>query len=209
MNHVKQFRAAGRPPEKASKALIMLHGRGANADDILLLRSDLLVDDFYVVAPQATNNTWYPYSFLAPIQQNEPWLSSALDMVNEIILDIVKAGIPSDRIYLLGFSQGACLTMEFAARHAQKWGGVIAFTGGLIGDKIYHENYKGNFRGTKVFIGNSDKDPHVPLVRSEESRKLMEEMGAPVTLKIYPGMPHTVNENEIDTVNELFFNTNS
>jgi len=142
---------------------------------------------------------------MTPIHQNEPWLSSALDLLNSIVADINKAGITSDRIYLLGFSQGACLTLEFATRNARQWGGVTAFTGGLIGDRIYTENYKGDFGGTRVFIGNSDKDPHVPLARTEESRRVMEERGAIVTLKIYPNMAHTINENEIEMVNEMFF----
>jgi len=205
MGHTRQLTEAGLPINKASKALIMLHGRGAGAMDILSLRSQFRVDEFYIVAPQATNATWYPFSFMTPIHQNEPWLSSALDLLNSIVADINKAGITSDRIYLLGFSQGACLTLEFATRNARQWGGVTAFTGGLIGDRIYTENYKGDFGGTRVFIGNSDKDPHVPLARTEESRRVMEERGAIVTLKIYPNMAHTINENEIEMVNEMFF----
>jgi len=205
MGHTRQLTEAGLPINKASKALIMLHGRGAGAMDILSLRSQFRVDEFYIVAPQATNATWYPFSFMTPIHQNEPWLSSALDLLNSIVGDINKAGIASDKIYLLGFSQGACLTLEFATRNARQWGGVVAFTGGLIGDRIYTENYKGDFQGTKVFIGNSDKDPHVPLARTEESRRVMEKRGAIVTLKIYPNMPHTIIEDEIEVVNEMFF----
>jgi len=205
MGHTRQLTEAGLPINKASKALIKLHGRGAGAMDILSLRSQFRVDEFYIVAPQATNATWYPFSFMTPIHQNEPWLSSALDLLNSIVGDINKAGIASDKIYLLGFSQGACLTLEFATRNARQWGGVVAFTGGLIGDRIYTENYKGDFQGTKVFIGNSDKDPHVPLARTEESRRVMEKRGAIVTLKIYPNMPHTIIEDEIEVVNEMFF----
>lgn len=204
--HAKQNVEAGLPLEKASKALIMLHGRGSTAQDILSLQNHFDLDGFYIVAPQATNNTWYPYSFLAPVHQNEPWLSSALDLLSAIVMDLHDAGIHSDKIYLLGFSQGACLTLEFAARNAQKWGGVIAFTGGLIGDKISQEKYKGDFGGSKAFIGNSDKDPHVPQARSEESQKLMEKMGANVTLRIYQDMAHTINRDEIKSVNEIFFN---
>jgi len=205
MGHTRQLTETGLPISKASKALIMLHGRGAGAMDILSLRNEFRLDDFYIVAPQATNATWYPFSFMTPIHQNEPWLSSALDLLNSIVGDINKAGIASDKIYLLGFSQGACLTLEFATRNARQWGGVVAFTGGLIGDRIYTENYKGDFQGTKVFIGNSDKDPHVPLARTEESRRVMEKRGAIVTLKIYPNMPHTIIEDEIEVVNEMFF----
>jgi len=205
MGHTRQLTETGLPISKASKALIMLHGRGAGAMDILSLRNEFRLDDFYIVAPQATNATWYPFSFMTPIHQNEPWLSSALDLLNSIVGDINKAGIASDKIYLLGFSQGACLTLEFATRNARQWGGVVAFTGGLIGDRIYTENYKGDFQGTKVFIGNSDKDPHVPLARTEESRRVMEKRGAIVTLKIYPNMPHTIIEDEIEVVNEMCF----
>lgn len=205
MTHTKQLTEVGRPLSKASKALIMIHGRGANAGGILSLRNEFALEEFYIVAPQATNSTWYPLSFMAPIQQNEPWLSSALSLLQGIVRDINDAGIESQKIYLMGFSQGACLTLEFATRNSQKWGGVIAYTGGLIGDKIYTENYQGDFNRTKVFIGNSDIDPHVPLARTEESRDLMKKLGAEVTLKIYPSMPHTINEDEIETVSRLFF----
>lgn len=205
MEHTLHLKEAGLPLTKASKALIMLHGRGASASDILSLAGQFQLNDFYIVAPQATNSTWYPFSFLAPIRQNEPWLTSALALLNQITDTILNAGIPSENVYILGFSQGACLTLEYATRKAQRWGGVIAFTGGLIGDKIYKENYKGDFNGTKVFIGNSDIDPHVPLNRTEESAMLMKERGAEVTLKIYPNMPHTITTSEIKTVNELFF----
>ena len=204
MAHTKQLVEAGLSLGIASKALILIHGRGASAHSILSLTNEFSLEEFYIVAPQATNSAWYPLSFMSPIQQNEPWLTSALDLLKEIALDINKAGIESDKIYLMGFSQGACLTLEFATRNAQKWGGVIAFTGGLIGDRIYEANYRGDFNGTKVFIGNSDKDPHVPLARTE-SRGVMEKLGAEVTLKIYPNMSHTKNENEIETVSRHFF----
>jgi phospholipase/carboxylesterase len=195
--HARQVIEAGIPVAKASKALLMLHGRGATAQDILSLTNELPLDDFYVVAPQATNFTWYPFSFLEPVSRNEPWLSSALHLIRDIIHDINKAGIPSEKIFILGFSQGACLTLEFASRNATRWGGVFAFTGGLIGDVINRTNYVGNFAKTPVFIGNSDSDPHVPLTRTEESAAVMKEMGALVTVKIYPQMPHTVNRDEI------------
>src|SRR3982751_3875861 len=142
--HTKNLITSGVHLSAASKALIMLHGRGAHARDILSLADYLDVKDFALVAPQATNNTWYPYSFLAPPAQNEPWLSSALSILNEVVNDIVDQGVNKENIYFLGFSQGACLTLEFVTRNAKKWGGVIAFTGGLIGDKIYGENYTGD-----------------------------------------------------------------
>ena len=195
--HSKQLVEAGLPLAKASRALIMLHGRGATAQDILTLLHDLPLKDYYVVAPQATNYTWYPHSFLAPVSQNEPWLSSGLHLLRDIVQDINGAGIDSERIFVLGFSQGACLTLEFTTRKATKWGGVIAFTGGLIGEVINRSNYRGDFRGTSVFIGNSDRDPHVPLARTQETAAIMKEMGGAVTTKIYPSMPHTINQDEI------------
>jgi phospholipase/carboxylesterase len=205
MAHRLQLTESGLPLTEASRALIMVHGRGSSAWDILSLAKEFRLDDFYIVAPQATNSTWYPFSFLAPIQQNEPWLTSALDVLNQITATILNAGIPPERIYVLGFSQGACLTLEFASRNPREWGGVIAFTGGLIGDKIYKENYNGDFKRAKVFIANSDNDPHVPLKRSEESAMLMEKMGADVRLKIYPNMAHTITASEIKSVSEWFF----
>jgi phospholipase/carboxylesterase len=201
--HTKQLVEAGLPIGRASKALVMLHGRGATAQDILSLHHELPVDKYYVVAPQATNFTWYPHSFLAPASQNEPWLSSALHLLREITHDIAKAGIPSERTYILGFSQGACLTLEFATRNAMKWGGVIAFTGGLIGEIVNKSNYSGDFAKTKVFIGNSDNDPHVPLIRTQESAAIMKEMGADVTLKTYPLLPHTINRDEISMASAI------
>jgi phospholipase/carboxylesterase len=208
MAHAKQLFEAGLSMNQASKAIIMIHGRGAQASDILSLHSEFSLDEFYIVAPQATNFTWYPYSFLAPVRQNEPWLTSAINLISDIVDDLRKSGINSNKVWLLGFSQGACLTLEFASRNARKWGGVIAFTGGLIGDKLYPENYSGNFDGTKVFIGNSDKDPHVPMSRSQDSAKIMEGLGADVKLKIYPNLPHMINQDEIETVNAMFFKGN-
>lgn len=204
--HKKNLRFAGRPLNQASNALIMLHGRGAPAEDILGLASHLSVDEFALVAPQATQHTWYPYSFLAPPRENEPWLSSALALVDGIVSDVNTAGIASEHIYFCGFSQGACLTLEYVTRHARKWGGIAAFTGGLIGDKIYHENYDGDFQGTPVFIGSADPDPHVPVARVHETSGLLKAMHATVYEQIYPGMGHTINEDEIDRVNRLIFN---
>ena len=195
--HTKNLITSGVHLSAASKALIMLHGRGAHARDILSLADYLDVEDFALVAPQATNNTWYPYSFLAPPAQNEPWLSSALSIVKETVADLNKAGITGENIYLLGFSQGACLTLEFAARNATKYGGIIAFTGGLIGDRIYPENYAGNFASTPVFIGSSNPDFHVPVERVYATTNILKNMGAAVTEKIYNNMGHTINEDEL------------
>jgi phospholipase/carboxylesterase len=205
--HQKEIISSGKKLAEARKVLIMLHGRGASAEDILRLAPYLNVEDFALLAPQATNYTWYPYSFLVPRSQNEPWLSSALELLNEITKDVNQAGIPNNQIYFLGFSQGACLTLEFITRNAQRWGGAVAFTGGLIGDKIDKENYKGNFEGTPVFIGTSDPDPHVPVARVKESTSLLNAMHAAVTEKVYPNIGHTIAEDEIEKANQLVFNT--
>ena len=203
--HTKNIITGGASLKEAEKVLIMLHGRGANAEDIMSISDYLNLPNTHVIAPQATNNAWYPYSFLAPRQQNEPWLSSALQLLKEILSSIITAGLKSQQVFILGFSQGACLTLEFATGNAQPFGGVVAFTGGLIGDILKEENYTGNFQKTKVFIGNSDKDPHVPMARSEESKIIMDRLGAEVTLKIYPGMLHTINEDELNWVNQNIF----
>lgn len=203
MNHTKQVLEAGVSLKEARNALIMIHGRGGTADDILTLKEELSLEDYYIAAPQATNNTWYPYSFLVPVEENEPWLSSALSLLNQLVSDITKEGINSGSIFILGFSQGACLALEYAARYAQNWGGVIAFTGGLIGSKLVPDIYKGDLSDTMVFIGNSDIDPHVPLSRSEVSKRIMEGLGARVNLKIYPNMAHTINGDEIHQANKI------
>jgi phospholipase/carboxylesterase len=203
--HTKNLVWSGKKPEEASKALIMIHGRGASAEDILTLSEHLNVTDFALLAPQATNHTWYPYSFMAPPAENEPWLSSALTVLKETVDEVIAKGINTGNIYFLGFSQGACLTLEFVTRNATRYGGVIAFTGGLIGDKLYPENYKGDFGGTSIFIGTSDPDPHVPVERVNDSATLLEKMNATVTKKIYMNMGHTINQDEIRAVNEIIF----
>jgi phospholipase/carboxylesterase len=203
--HKKNIVTAGKPLELAAKVLIMLHGRGASAEDILSMSSYLTVKDYALIAPQATNNTWYPYSFVAPTAQNEPYLSSALAVLNEVVEDLIDRGITAENIYFMGFSQGACLALEFVARHAIKYGGVAAFSGGLIGDMIYAENYKGNFDGTPVFIGSSNPDSHIPVTRVRESTNVLKSMGAEVTERLYPNMGHTINEDEIQLANTLVF----
>ena len=201
--HKKEFITAGQSLETASKVLIMMHGRGGSAEDILGLSDHLQVKDFAIVAPKATNNTWYPYSFLMPPQQNEPWLSSALQVIKEIINDLVAKGVTQELIYFLGFSQGACLTLEFVTRNATRFGGVVALTGGLIGDKIYEQNYVGNFDGTKIFIGTSAPDPHVPVQRVHDSELILRKLNAAVTVKVYKGMGHTINQDELDAANMI------
>jgi Predicted esterase len=194
--HTKQIVYAGIDPDDASKALIMLHGRGADARDFLGLAQHLQVEEFALLAPQATNNTWYPYSFLAPRVQNEPWLSSALSLLNELVADVQAKGIAAGNIYLLGFSQGACLALEFAASHPASYGGVIAFTGGLMGDRL--PTYRGDLAGTPVFIGTSDPDMHVPVDRVHETADVLTGMHAKVVKKIYKHMGHTIIEDEIN-----------
>lgn len=201
--HIKALVAEGKSLTEARKVLIMVHGRGGNANDILSLSAHLELKDFAMLAPQATNNEWYPYSFLAPPSKNEPWLSSALNVLDETVNDIVALGFTSSDIFFLGFSQGACLVLEYVARHAKKYGGVIAFTGGLIGDKLYRENYSGDFESTAVFIGTSDPDAHVPVERVNETSGILENMHASVTQKVYSNMGHTINQDEINEANSI------
>ena len=203
--HKKDLVTAGIPREKATKVLIMLHGRGADAQDILSMSSYLNVKDYHLIAPQATNNTWYPFSFMTPPAQNEPWLSSALSLLQDVRNDLNNTGITSENIYFMGFSQGACLTLEFVSRNATRYGGVAAFTGGLIGDKINTENYSGDFDGTPVFIGTSNPDPHIPVERVHATTGILKKMNASVTEKVYDNMGHTINEDEINNANTLVF----
>lgn len=205
--HQKHIITAGKEWNKDRKVLIMIHGRGGSAQDILSLSSYLDVADFTLLAPQATNNTWYPYSFLAPPAQNEPWLSSALALLKEMVDELTSKGVPTENIYFLGFSQGACLTLEFVSRNANRYGGVAAFTGGLIGDKIYRDNYQGDFQGTPIFLGTSNPDPHVPAERVYATSNILKEMNAAVTEKVYEGMGHTINQDEMDNANKLVFTT--
>jgi len=205
--HQKNVLKAGKSIDQANKALVLLHGRGATAQDILSLSGYLTVEGYALVAPQATNHTWYPYSFLAPAAQNEPWLSSAIDLVGSVVADLEAQGIASENIYLLGFSQGACLTLEFAARKAKRYGGLVAFTGGLIGDTLDLSRYSGDFAGTPVFLGTSDPDMHVPVSRVLESAQQLRAMNAEVTEKIYTNMGHTISDDEVREVNRLIFNT--
>jgi phospholipase/carboxylesterase len=203
--HSKELQISGKSLTEADNVMILLHGRGASAEDILSISQYFLIDNFALFAPQATNHSWYPFSFLSPPQQNEPWLSSALQLIKDIVKDINEGGINSDKIFFLGFSQGSCLALEYTARNAERYGGIIAFTGGLIGDKIYSENYKGDFQSTPVFIGTSDPDPHVPLERVQSTAKILKQMNADVTLKVYKNMGHKISQDEIDIVNKMMF----
>lgn len=207
--HQKQVISEGRPLNETGKALIMIHGRGASAESILSLADHLPVTDFTLFAPQATNHSWYPYSFMAPVAQNQPALDSALTQLKGLVTEILDQGISSEQIYLLGFSQGACLTAEFATRNAQKLGGLIIFTGGLVGQQLDTQNYQGNFAGTPVLITTGDPDPHVPVSRVEETEKIMGAMGATLTKRIYKGRPHTILAEEIKLAHEILVKTTS
>ncbi|WP_316847139.1 alpha/beta hydrolase [Pedobacter psychrodurus] len=202
---MKDIIKAGKSFGQAEKVLVMIHGRGGTAEDILSMAEYLNVSNFALVAPQAINNTWYPQSFLVPRAANEPSLSDALNTIKEAVLDLEKAGFSKEQIYFLGFSQGACLTLDFVATNAARYGGVVAFTGGLIGEQVDHRNYHGDFDGTPIFIGSSDPDMHVPVSRVKESTVLLEEMGAQVTEIIYDNMGHTISQAEITQVNKLIF----
>ena len=203
--HSKQISIGGIPAANAKAALIMIHGRGASADDIMRLASRLNVKDMALYAPQATNNSWYPYSFMAPVQENEPALSSALDVINQVVEQAIEYGISADKIYFLGFSQGACLTLEYIARNAKRFGGAVAFTGGLIGEELELKNYTGDFAGTPVLITTGDPDMHVPLSRVNESVNVLKGLNANVTLKVYKGRPHTISFEELSLANEHIF----
>jgi phospholipase/carboxylesterase len=201
----QSVRTAGQSLATATKALIMLHGRGSSSADILSLAPALRVAGFALLAPQAPQSSWYPNSFLAPLALNEPRLSSALQLLQELVASLESQGIAKENIYFLGFSQGACLTLEFVARTATRYGGVVAFTGGLLGDKIYPEHYSGNFGGTPIFIGTSDPDFHVPVERVRASTALLTQLGAHVTERVYPNMGHTISQEEIELANSLIF----
>jgi predicted esterase len=180
--------------------MLLLHGRGASAEDILSLANEFDQPGFAYLAPQAAENTWYPNRFLVPLEQNEPWLSSALAFAEEVLEEIINAGIPRQRIMLLGFSQGACLTLEFAARTAQRYGGVIGLSGALIGPEGTPRDYPGSLAGTAIFLGCSDADFHVPKEHVQQTAEVMKRLGGEVTTRLYPNMGHTVNQDEIDFV---------
>ena len=194
---------AGPAPEKADATILLVHGRGASAASILELYRVLDADNFAAIAPLAAGNTWYPNSFLAPIESNEPYLTSALNRIDALIADILGRGIPSKHIALLGFSQGACLTSEFVARHPRRYGAVMALTGGLIGPPGTPRNYPGSLAGTPIFLGTSDPDPHVPFERVQETQTVLRGMGANVELRRYPGIPHTIIDDELDACRKL------
>ncbi|MGB3781230.1 MAG: dienelactone hydrolase family protein [Tunicatimonas sp.] len=201
--HNEPVATAGVPLGEAKKVLIMLHGRGDRADSFVRLAQELDTPGFACLAPQAIRSTWYPHSFLMPLSQNEPQLSLSLSGVHELVDNISGLGFAAEHIYFLGFSQGACLSLEYTARYARRYGGVVAFTGGLLGDTIDVSNYTGDFAGTPIFIGSSDHDPHVPEARIDESEVILRQLGAEVTKKIYPGLGHTINDDELQRASAL------
>lgn len=189
---------------ESKKAMIMIHGRGGDGADIASsFEGDIPIEDFYLVAPNAPDQSWYPKSFLAPKRQNEPMLSDSLSLLEALLNDLTDTGYQTSDIYFLGFSQGACLALEFTAQHAQQYGGIFALSGGLIGDELDSSIYKGDFKNTPIFLGCSDIDSHIPLSRVKESTRILKSLGASVTEKIYTGMGHTVNEDELTEIAKI------
>jgi len=194
---------AGAPLDSADAAVLMLHGRGATPGSVLALAREFDASGVAYLAPAAANRTWYPDPFTAPIESNQPHLDSALATVEKRLAEIEDAEIPTERTVLLGFSQGACLAAEFAARNPRRYGGVVALSGGLIGPEVSADEYAGTLDGTPAFVGCSDADPHVPLERVDATGDVLEELGADVTERIYPGMGHTINAEEVEFVGKM------
>lgn len=197
------LRHAGTPLDTARAAMVMVHGRGASAESILTLAPALEADGLAFVAPQAEGGTWYPFGFMQPIERNEPGITSGMRAISRAIATVAAAGIPTERTILLGFSQGACLASEYVARHAMRYGGLAALSGGLIGPDGTPRDYAGALDGTPVFLGCSDIDGHIPAARVEESAAVLRTLGGSVTMRLYPGMGHLVNEDEIAEVQKI------
>ena len=193
----------GASPADARVVAILVHGRGASAEDILSLTRELHAKDVAYLAPEAAGHTWYPYSFLAPIEQNEPGISSGLQVIAGLVEEAERQGVPPRNVVLMGFSQGACLSLEFAARHPQRYKAVIGLSGGVIGPPGTPRTHSGSMEGTPVFLGCSDIDPHIPLARVHETAEIFRALGAVVDERIYPRMGHTVNRDELEAVDLL------
>jgi predicted esterase len=202
-------RAAGVRLEQASAAMAMIHGRGATAESILTLVPALNLPGFAYLAPQAGENSWYPHSFLAPIEKNEPGISSGMQAIEGLLSRIQAAGVPQERTVLLGFSQGACLATEYAVRHARRYGGIAGLSGGLIGPDGTPRDYPRSLEGTPVFLGCSDADPHIPAARVLETADVMRKLDGQVTMRLYPGMGHLINEDEIAAVRKMMIELSS
>lgn len=194
---------AGAELADADAAVVMVHGRGASAQSILGMAGEFEVEGVAFLAPQAAGNTWYPNSFLEPMETNQPGLDSGLRAVSDAIEAATDAGIARERVMLLGFSQGACLASEFVARNATRYGGLAALSGGLIGPEGTPREYDGSLDGTPVFVGCSDRDPHIPLERVEETTSVLDDLDAEVTERIYEGMGHGVNDDEMAFVSGM------
>lgn len=194
---------AGAPLQNASTVAVLVHGRGGAAADMLAFARELGQPGFGYLAPQAREHTWYPQSFLAPIEANEPWLSSALAALKDVVGKALDAAGPPERLMLLGFSQGGCLTLEYTARNPRSYGAVVGLSAGLIGPEGTPRSYQGSLDGVPVFLGCSDVDPHIPVERVHETAEVLSGMGASVDKRIYPGMGHTVNADELTAVREL------
>ena len=199
VTHGQRVLQAGEPLIAARAAMVLLHGRGATAEDIMTLAAEVERPGWAYLAPQASGNAWYPNPFTAPLESNEPYLSAALDMVSKLV-ERVEAHVPAQRIILLGFSQGACLTLEWAARNARRYGAVVGLSGGLIGPDGMPRDYPGTFDATPLFLGCSDVDPHIAMHRVVEAGEVFKRMGADVAIRFYPGMAHTVSVEELDQV---------
>lgn len=193
----------GAPLDDAQVAVILLHGRGASAQGMLSLADQLQMSDVTYLAPQAARRSWYPESFMAPIEENEPALGSALRIVGDTIDRVQASGLTTERTVLLGFSQGACLATEYAVRHPERYGGVVGLSGGLIGPEGTDFDVEGTLDGTPVFLGCSDVDPYIPIDRVEETETVFRRLGAKVTKRIYEGMGHTTNADEIEHIRAL------
>lgn len=198
--------SGGAKIDDAEIGMIFIHGRGASAQSMMMFADEFEADHIHYRAIQANNHTWYPRSFLAPKEMNQPGIKSGLQAIYDQITKLNEAGIPTKKIVLLGFSQGACLTTEFAARHPQRYGGIVGFSGGLIGDEVDPKNYAGSLEQTPVFLGCSDRDPHIPQERVDLTEEVFKTLGADVTKKIYVGMGHTVNQDEIQQVQQIINN---
>jgi len=194
---------AGAPLEGAEAAMVLVHGRGATAQSIIQMADEFHVHGMTYLAPQAAGRTWYPQPFTAPVEYNEPGRTSGLQAIADAIEEVGKAGIPPDQVIVLGFSQGACLASEFVARRPRRYGGLVALSGGLIGQTIDASSYDGDLEGTPAFFGCSDVDPHIPAERVHESAAILEQLGADVTTRLYEGMGHGINQDEIEHVGEM------
>ncbi|ELZ23151.1 phospholipase/carboxylesterase [Halosimplex carlsbadense 2-9-1] len=199
----QQLATGGTPLEDAEAAMILVHGRGATAQSILQMGRQLHADGVALLAPQAARNTWYPNSFLEPVESNEPGRSSGLQAIEDALGEANDAGIPTEKVLILGFSQGACLGSEFVARNPERYGGHVAFSGGLIGETIDPAEFEGSLEGTPSFVGCSDVDPHIPEERVHVTTEVLEKLDADVEERIYPGMGHGVNDDEVEYVSGM------